>query len=538
MTLVGGAGQPPPDLAAAVRRRGDLDTAAPVEVRTTHASWVFIAAEDVWKVKRPVDLGFLDFTSIDARRQCCEDEVRLNRRLAPDVYRGVEPVRAGPRGLSLGGDGTVVDWAVHMRRLPDEASAEARLARGTLVRDDLAGLAARIARFHAEARTTSTWGGLEVLRANVEANFAETTRFVGDLLERDTFFDARTYQSRWLDDHASLVDRRVAEGRVREGHGDLRLEHVYLLAGEDGATVPIVIDCVEFSERYRCGDVAADVAFLAMELELAGRPELAAGFLARYVEASDDFDLYRAVDFYASYRAWVRGKVAAVVAADETAPLDVRSRKRREARHDFALARSYAGRALEAPFVVAVGGMIGSGKSTLAGALGCALAAPVISSDVARKALAGLAPTARGGPELYTEARRASAYAEVLRRADAVLASGRPVVLDATFSQASRRREARDFARERGATLVFIEVTCDAVRLRERLAGRRAGGSVSDATDVEFDELAGRYQVIDRSEGPVARVDGSLPPPRVVADALAALKREGVTPGGEGGGLP
>jgi aminoglycoside phosphotransferase family enzyme/predicted kinase len=533
-----GAGQPPLDLGPAVRRRARLDPAAPVELRATHASWVFIAGGDVWKVKRPVDLGFLDFSTVEARKRCCEDEVRLNRRLAPDVYVGVEPVRRGAGGLELGpGDAPVVDWAVRMRRLPDEESAAARLARGALDPDRLALLAARVADFHGAARAVPARGDMATLRRNVEENFAETERFVGDsvgdLVDRDTFDDARAFQTCWLDDNAGLVRRRVEAGRIREGHGDLRLEHVYF-PGDDARAAPLVIDCVEFDERFRAGDVGGDVAFLAMELDLAGRPDLAAGFLARYAEAADDFDLYRVLDFYLSYRAWVRGKVAALVASDEGAAAELRKRKRLEARRDFALARAYAGRALDAPFVVAVGGVIGSGKSTLAAALGRELAVPVIGSDPTRKSLAGLPPTERGGPELYTAANRARAYAELLRRAEGVVGSGRSVVLDATFSEPARRGDAGALARARGARLVFVELACDEAVLRARLARRRAGGSVSDATDAHLDDLARRYRAPDPAEGtPVVHLDGALPPARVVAGALAELRRHGVTPAAE-----
>jgi aminoglycoside phosphotransferase family enzyme/predicted kinase len=538
MIAARGVGAPPLELAPAVRRRGGLDASAPVELRATHASWVYLAGADVWKVKRPVDLGFLDFTSLEARRRDCEDEARLNRRLAPSIYLGVEPVRRGPGGLELGGAGPVVDWAVHMRRLPDGASAAARLARGVLGPAELEALAACVADFHRAARETPAWGERARLRANVDENFAETERFVGDsvgdLVDRETFEDARAFQTRWLDEHAALLEARVAAGRIREGHGDLRLEHVYFLDDDPGDAAPIVIDCVEFAERFRAGDVAADVAFLAMELDLAARPDLASGFLARYAEAAGDLDLYRVVDFYLSYRAWVRGKVAALVASDADAPLDVRTRKRAEARRDFALARSYAGRALEPPFVVVVGGMIGSGKSTLAQALGRALAAPVISSDRTRKALAGLGATERGGAELYTEAGRARAYDELLRRADGVLGSGRPVVLDGTFSEARRRGQARELARARGADLVVVEVSCATPTLRARLARRRAGGSVSDATDADLDALARRYEAPDPSEGSaLVRVDGALAPACVVANALAGLRREGIAPASE-----
>jgi aminoglycoside phosphotransferase family enzyme/predicted kinase len=515
-------------LTSAARRRASAD----VDFRSTHASWVFIGEREVWKVKRPVSLGFLDFSTPDARRRFCEAEVSLNRRLAPDVYLGVEPVRRAGAGLVIGGpaEGPIIDWAVHMRRLPDEASAAAMLARGELSAEALATLAARMAQFHAAARVTPDWGDPAALWANVDENFAQSERFVGDLLERATFDEARAFQNGWLEANEPLLLSRAQSGRVREGHGDLRLEHVYFFPERDGGLRPVVIDCLEFAERYRCADVASDLAFFAMELELARRPDLAAGFLARYAEASGDFELYRVVDFYLSYRAWVRGKVAALVADDADAATELRQGKRVEARRQFGLARSYAGRALDAPFVLAVGGMIGSGKSTLAEALGRELAAPVISSDRTRKALAGLSPTARGGAELYTDASRARVYDEIIRRAAAVLESRRPVVLDATFSTPHQRAMVMRL-RAADIPVVFFEVTCDPQILRERLARRRlAGGSVSDATDLELDELSERYQAPGPVEGAaLVRVDSAPAPARVAEEALRALAAHGIT---------
>jgi aminoglycoside phosphotransferase family enzyme/predicted kinase len=510
---------------------------APEAVRTTHASWVYLRGDDVWKLKRPVDLGFLDFRDADARRGFCEDEVRLNRRLAPDVYLGVEPVRQSPGGLVIGdgGVGAIVDWAVHMRRLPDEASAAAMLARGALGADDLERLAARLAAFHADARETPWAGEPAALARNVAENFEGAARFVGDLVDRDTFQETRAFQTRWLAEHEDLLRARVAERRVREGHGDLRLEHVYLLPGAGGGPArPVVIDCVEFSERLRCGDAAADAAFLAMELDAERRPDLAAGFLARLAEAADDHGMYGVLDFYASYRAWVRGKVAALVASDEGAPHALREQKRLEARRRFALARSYAGRPADAPFVVAVGGLPGSGKSTLAAALGRALAVPVVGSDVTRKGMAGLPREARGPADLYTDDARARAYGEVMRRAGVVLGAGRGVVLDATFSTRRWREEAAALARGASAPFVFVEVTCEEPVLRARLAARRGKPSVSDATDAELDVIARRREPPTSAEGlPLVRVDGAGAVDEARRAALAGLRSHGVVPAEE-----
>jgi aminoglycoside phosphotransferase family enzyme/predicted kinase len=501
-----------------------LDVGTPVELRATHASWVYLGRDDVWKLKRPVDLGFLDFRTVESRRRCCEEEVRLNRRLAANVYLGVEPVQRGAHGLTIGGAGPVVDWAVHMRRLEDDASAAALLASGRLDDEHLARLARRLATFHAAMPETPAAGDVAAVRANVEENFAQTRRFVGDLLERATFEGARAFQMGWLAAHGERLRGRVAERRVREGHGDLRLEHVYFLSDEPDAA-PVVIDCLEFSERLRSGDVAADAAFLAMELDAAGRRDLADGFLARFAEVSDDFGMYGVIDFYLSYRAWVRGKVAALVAEDPAAPPATRAAKRREAQERFALALTYAHRAAANPFAVAVAGLPGSGKSTVAAALGRALAMPVVSSDLTRKTVAGLAPNERGPAGMYSDASRDRTYGEVLGRAARVLEAGRGVILDATFSKRAWRARAAALARQLGAKFVLVERNEEAAVRRERLARRRGQPSVSDATDVELDQIASRYEAPSSSEGfAVLSVRGE----EAAASALSGLAKEGL----------
>jgi aminoglycoside phosphotransferase family enzyme/predicted kinase len=500
-----------------------------VSLRTTHASWVFLTDADAWKVKRPVDLGFLDFRTVEARRRACEDEVRLNRRLAPGIYLGVEPVRSTEDGLSFQGPGPVVDWAVHMRRLPDSASAAAMLGRGLLGAEALSALAKRLATFLDQARSTPELGAPQVLRGNVDENFAQAEPFVGDLVDRATFEDVRAFQLGALATRADRFVARVREGRIRDGHGDLRLEHVYFLPEPDGI---VAIDCIEFNDRFRCGDAAGEAAFLAMELEAARRPDLAAGFLARFAEESDDFGLYGVVDFYLSYRAWVRGKVAAFLASDANGEPASRARKRDEAARLFALARALSGAPIDAPFVVAVGGIVGSGKSTLATALGQELAAPVVSSDRTRKALAGLAATERGDRHLYTPEAIDRTYGEVIDRARRVLESGRGVILDATFLERRRRAAAAELARRAGARFAFLEACCaDRAVLRARLAGRRGQPSASDATDAELVEIERRAEPFGADEaGPHVSIDTGGEPGRALASALRALCEGGIDP--------
>jgi aminoglycoside phosphotransferase family enzyme/predicted kinase len=483
---------------------------------TTHISWVFLTDRDVWKLKRPVDYGFVDYSTLDRRRRCCEDEVRLNRRLAPDVYLGVVPVRLAPHGHWFGPDGKIVDYAVRMRRLPEERSAEALLRRGALPPELLARLAARLARFFSEATPAPRAGTIEAIRENVAENFVQVEPFVGRFVSREAFDAVRSWQLGVLEREPARFAARVAQGRIRDGHGDLRLEHVYFEAAD-----PVVIDCVEFSERLRSGDAAADAAFLAMELTARGRADLAERFLADFARESDDYDLYGVVDFYTGYRAWVRGKVAAFLAADPSTPAEKAARKAEEARTLFALARGCAEARPSARPVVAVGGVIGSGKSTLAEALGHATGAPVLSSDRTRKALAGVHATERAPERAYTAAFSARTFDELFRRAAMVLGSGRGVVLDATFRARDLRLCARDLARRYGRRFLFAETMCDEATLRERLRRRAGVPSVFDAGEALLERLRAEFEpVTELAAGEHVRIDASGPPEAAVRTLL------------------
>jgi len=518
-------------------RRGARGT---VELRTTHASWVFLCGADVFKLKRPVDLGFLDFRTIEARRRDCEDEVRLNRRLAPDIYLGVLPVRRDRAGHRVDeqGEGEIADWVVHMRRLPDEASAASLLARGRLNRDRLAALASTVAGSLDAAPSAARFGEVAALRHNVEENLAQSRPFAAPdgMVEPDVLEAIWRHSDRTLRLRSELFTARARGGRIREGHGDLRLEHVYFVpsfvSSPTGHERPVVIDCVEFSERLRAGDVAAEIAFLAMELEAAGQPALAAGFVARSAEALDDFDLYGVLDFYLAYRAWVRAKVAGLVARDPQTDHPVRARKLEEARLYFSLARASGARPVARPALVAVGGVIGSGKSTLAAALGAELAAPVVGSDRTRKAMAGLAPTERGSDELYTAERIDATYAELLRRAEVVLGSGRTVIVDATFESPLWRRRAADLARASGARFAFIEASCpDWIVLRDRVRERAARPAISDAGEALVDRRLAEGQAPRLPDGDDhLLVDTRGSTYESVRRALEALRALDITP--------
>jgi len=490
-----------------------------VELVTTHISWVLLTDHEAWKLKRPVDYGFLDYTTPELRRFFCHEEVRLNRRLAPDVYLGVVPVRKSG-AHSFAADGPIVDYAVRMRRLSESVSAEALLRRGALTHDHVARLASTLARFYERSRETPAFGSLELARRNMAENFDQVRPCIGRFVPKATFDDAEQRQTAFLESRAANFRERVERKRIREGHGDLRLEHVYFESPD-----PVIIDGIEFNERFRMLDAASDVAFLAMEFEARSRPDLAAWFLTQFASASNDFDLYSVVDFYLAYRAWVRGKIACFLALDPATPREKVRRKEEEARRLFELGtRFLADRAAGALLVV--GGLTGAGKSTVAEALSIATGYPVISSDRTRKHLAGIPSMERAPDEAYSPAFSRRTFEELFRRAAVVMRSGRGVILDATFRSRELRARARDLAARLGRQFLFVEAKCDDATLHGRLRARSGGPSVSDA-DVRILERVRREfePVAEFGEAEYALVDTAQPLDGVVA-AIARRVRE------------
>jgi aminoglycoside phosphotransferase family enzyme/predicted kinase len=466
----------------------------------THVSWVYLLDRDVFKVKKPVDLGFLDFRTKEQRRAACEAEVTLNRRLAPDVYHGVVPLRLGDDGrVGVAGNGPIVDHAVHMVRLPEDGRLDVLLRTDRLDGDTVDAVAKTIATFHADCRsdaTTARFGTPSAIGENLEENFAQTRTTLEDFLSAEQAEELVRWQRSFLRGHSQVFARRAAGGYVRDGHGDLRMEHIYV---EGGRTT--IIDCVEFNDRFRFADVCADVAFLSMDLACAGRVDLAERLLAVYARETNDFDIYALVDFYESYRAFVRGKIASFVAQDGAVDLAARQCASREARRYFLLAVAAERRPMLLPALVAVGGVIASGKSTVALQIGAEMGAPVVDADRTRKDMLGVLPTQRLDQPAWSGAYDPSfsetVYAEVLRRASVVLASGRPVVVDASFRSAAARQAARELAIAHNVPFRFVECQAPLDVCRTRLESRqRQAGVVSDGRLAIFDEFCARFQPV------------------------------------------
>ncbi len=471
---------------------------APVSVIQTHASVVLLTPELVYKLKKPKNFGFFDYSTPALRRYFCEQEVRLNLRLAPHVYLGVAPVLACPGGRFCFGPtfhrgdvplpgtalpgGEVVDFAVVMVRLPDEATLESRLRARAAPPSLLAEIARYVANFHNATHTNAyiaSFGSLDVIRGNWEENFEQMKPYTGRTLEAATYQRIVEYVHSFLEERSSLFASRVRDGRIRDCHGDLRLQHVYILDEEQDAAHQLprlaILDGIEFNERFRYSDVASEVAFLAMELDAAGRPDLSRTFVDSYIAEAGDDSLREVLPFYSCYRACVRGKVLSFQLDEPEVPERQREVVRQEARSLFELAAHYASGPI-GPTVAMIGGLMGTGKSTLALALQQALGWELFSSDAVRKHLAEVDPAEPRadafGLGLYNSERTRRTYDGLRAEMSAALSKGRSVLLDASFVRRSDRLSIAEEAAAHGAGVLFVECLCPREVALERLAQR------------------------------------------------------------------
>jgi aminoglycoside phosphotransferase family enzyme/predicted kinase len=479
-----------------------------VELLQTHISFVFLAGDAVYKVKKAVRFAFLDFSSLERRRHFCHEEVRLNRRLAGDTYRGVVAIVRQGSGFALAAEDAAdaIEYAVHMRRLPADRMLPVLLAAGAVDAALIDRIAARLVRFHADADAgpeVGRSGEPAVIAKLMDDDFAEVAALQGDTISAADDRAIQDWCQAFLATHAALLHRRIAAGRIRDGHGDLHAEHVCCVEPE-----LLIFDCIEFNPAFRHRDVAAEIAFLAMDLTCLGHPELAARLVQRYASAAGDDELLRLVPFYACHRAYIRGKIESLTSRAAEVSAAARAAARQRARDHFALAYRYTWS--DAPALVVVGGLSGTGKSTVAAALAARTGFQHINSDRVRKQLAGVAPTDRPGEALYTPQRSAATYAAMYRTAGEALARGEGAILDGTFQRRIDRNAARAVAQRAGVPLLLVECVASDAEIRRRLAARSArGDDPSDADWAIYLRQRARYERFSFDEGSLLRCSAS-----------------------------
>lgn len=440
-----------------------------VELRDTHISWVFLAADLAYKVKKPVVFPFLDYGTVERRHEMCREEVRLNRRLAPEVYlRVVGIARAGDRyTLCSEDDPEAVEYAVEMRRVEEHRSLAALATRGEVDPAQIRVVGARLARFHSEAaQAPAEFCDLASLDATLDENLT-TLRARGSGIVPEARLDAaECFTRRSFAARHDELEARARAGLVRDCHGDLRAEHVIV-----PARAPVyVFDCVEFNASLRGIDVAADIAFLVMDLARLGAGRLGVPLIEAYREAGGVPGSDALVSFFASYRAWVRAKVACVRVHELESGDPERSRQEAEAREFLRLGHLFAWRA-RGPLVLVICGVAGTGKTTVARKLAELSGWTHVSSDVTRKRLAGLVPTERGDEGLYSPAFTSRTYRELGRAAAEELAGVGGAIVDATFHRRSARAAFLDGLGARAAPL-FVECRASTEVLLSRVRER------------------------------------------------------------------
>lgn len=483
-----------------------------VQLVETHISWVLLTGSYAYKIKKPVDFGFLDFSTLEKRHFFCQEELRLNRRLAPDLYLEVTPITGNPLDPRMGGSGPIVEYAVKMRQF-DEMALGDRLARNRQLRPEhIDGLAESLAAFHdrcARSGEADRYGVPEVIETAAENNFIQIRPLLEAEADRQRVDGLRTWTQEQYERLKERMATRKQNGFIRECHGDLHLGNLVLLHER---LVPF--DCIEFSQDLRWIDVISELAFIMMDLEVKGLQHLAFRLLNHYLEITGDYSGIELLNYYRIYRALVRAKIACLTRA-QTDDQDQRETLAGRAREYMAYAEQTS--LTPCPWLVITHGYSGSGKSHIAALLSERLPAIHLRSDVERKRLAGFTATAttdsRFGTGIYTEDMTRQTYIHLLNTAERLLTAGFSVIVDATFLDATRRQEQCALAQALGAQFAIVSTQAPEAVLRQRIRVRLAESSDASEADIEVLErqIRSSAALADAERDYELRVDTSQP---------------------------
>ena len=493
----------------------------PTEVRAiqTHISWVFVASPFVFKVKKPVNLGFLDFSTLEKRHYFCWREIELNRRLCPEIYLNVVLIYKTTSGFSFNGEGEIVEYAVKMRELPHGWFLSELLEKNLVGEKEINRVISILHRFYQTETPTpeiEQWGTPEKLKISTDENFAQIEPFVGKTISSAAFEAIRHFTNRFYIVNENLFHERIQQHRILDCHGDLHLDHVHLTP--EAITI---FDCIEFNDRFRFIDIANDLAFLAMDFDFKGRSDLGNLFLRNAARELGDSGMLKVSDFYKCYRAFVRGKVESIQATEKETKDPQKHEK--QAQRYFRLALKYAVSG-SAPLILVVMGGVGTGKSTIAKRLAGELNWPVLSSDEIRKALAGVPLTQRTPSELrakiYSAQMTQQTYRKLLGDGLATLKENRGVILDATFSTRALRKFLCDECKKANVLFQFVELEVDVNEIKKRLKLRdEKTGETSDARLEDFQKLSAGYEPPSELAPGLIRVSTTM----AVSDAVKAI---------------
>jgi hypothetical protein len=449
---------------------------APIQLIQTHISYVLLTGEFAYKVKKPLNFGFLNYSTLEARKHFCEEELRLNQRGAAEIYLDVLPVTQTENRYQFGGSGEVVEYAVKMRQFPQDALLTNLFDRGELTEALVQQLAQVIAEFHSKTVTNDyirSFGEVAQIRQAFDENFEQTLQYIGGPQTQQQFDETQAYCDRFFAEQEDLFKQRMQADRIRECHGDLHLRNICYWNNQ-----LLLFDCIEFNEPFRFVDVMFDVAYIVMDLEARQRPDLSTLFLNTYAEQTGDWQGLQVLPIYVSRQTYVRAKVTSFLLNDPGIPESEKQAAHETAALYYRLAWQYS--QARTGQLILMCGLSGSGKSTTARQVASQIGAIHIRSDAVRKHLGGVALQERGGADLYTPEMHQKTYGRLLELGIALAQQGYRVILDAKYDRQAWRQAALDQARAHQLPLRIIHCDAPVEVLRDRLQKRT--GDIADAT--------------------------------------------------------
>ncbi|WP_373541621.1 AAA family ATPase [Chamaesiphon sp.] len=448
----------------------------PIQLMQTHASIVLLTGNFAYKLKKPVDFGFLDYSTIEKRQHFCNEELRLNQRGAQELYVEVVSISLVGDRYSLGSDGEIVDYAVKMVQFSQANLLSNLFEAGTITTADIEEMGRVVAAFHDRAQTSdyiSSFGQVDRIKSSIDDNYRQTEKYIGRVQTQQQFTETQAYTDRFLRDYSDLFLARIAGGFIRECHGDLHLRNICRWQHKI-----LLFDCIEFNEPFRFVDTMYDVAFAVMDLEARGRKDLANRFLNTYVEQTGDWAGLQVLPMYLSRQAYVRAKVTSFLLDDAGVSTEEQSAAAQIAgdyyRQAWEYTRSRQGR------IIMLSGLSGSGKSTVGKYIAQLLGGVQLRSDAVRKHLGGIPLPSKGSESLYTPEMTAKTYQRVLDLGAKLAAQGQTVILDAKYDRQSLRGAVIDLATAQGISLQIVHCMAPEDVLRDRLVHRT--GDIADAT--------------------------------------------------------